>query len=267
MDHKQVGEFWEGNAEVWARLSRQGCNASRDQVTLPAFLAALPEVAGLSGLDVGCGEGHTTRVLALRGARMTAVDIAPTFIRLAAEEEAREPLGIDYRVASAVELPFPDRAFDFVAAFMSLMDIPDLGGALREAFRVLRPGGFLQAAVTHPCFDTPLRGWVRDGAGRKVAYQCGDYFQEVQGRVEEWLFSAVPAEVRGGLPPFRTPKFYRTLSTWLNSFLDVGFVPDRFEEPCASRDTAARLPQFAGTRIVPLYLVLRCRKHGNVRGG
>ena len=207
MDHHQVGLFWEGNAEVWARLSRLGYNVSRDEITMPAFLALLPEVAGLSGLDIGCGEGQSTRLIARRGATMTAVDIAPTFIRLAREQEQREPLGIDYRVASALELPFADGAFDFVAAFMSLMDIPDLGGALREAYRVLRPGGFLQFAITHPCYDTPERGWVRDGAGRKVAYQCGGYFGDVQGRVDEWLFSKTPAEVRRGLRPFQTPKF------------------------------------------------------------
>ena len=265
VDHHQVGQFWEGNAEVWAKLSRLGYNVSRDEITLPAFLALLPEVTGLSGLDIGCGEGHSTRLLARRGAKMTAVDIAPTFIRLAREQEEREPLGIDYRVASALELPFPDRAFAFLVAFMSLMDIPDLGGALREAFRVLQPGGFLQLAITHPCFDTPLRGWVRDGAGRKVAYQCGDYFSNVQGRVDEWLFSPTPAEVRQGLPPFQTPKFFRTLSAWVNALIDTGFALERFDEPCAGEDTVRRFPNFAGCRLVPLWLIIRCRKPGDSR--
>src|SRR5438105_11889962 len=70
VDHQQVGGFWEGNAEVWATLSRLGYNVSRDEITMPAFLALLPDVAGLSGLDVGCGEGHGTRLLARGGARM-----------------------------------------------------------------------------------------------------------------------------------------------------------------------------------------------------
>jgi SAM-dependent methyltransferase len=265
MDDKQVGEFWEGNAEVWAKLSRLGYNVSRDEITMPVFLALLPEVAGLSGLDIGCGEGHSTRLLAQRQARMTAVDIAPTFIRLAREREQNEPLGIDYRVASALELPFADRAFDFVAAFMSLMDIPDLGGALREAFRVLRPGGFLQLGITHPCFDTPERGWVRDGSGRKVAYQCGGYFSNVQGRVDEWLFSPTPAEVRQGLPPFRTPKFFRTLSAWVNALVGTGFALERLDEPYASDDTVRRYPNFAGCRLVPLWLIVHCRRPGDAR--
>ena len=152
---------------AWAKLSRLGYNVSRDEITMPAFLALLPVVAGLSGLDIGCGEGHSTRLLARRGATTTAVDIAPTFIRLAREQEGREPLGMDYRAASALELPFPDRAFDFLVAFMSLMDIPDLEGALREASRVLRPGGFLQLAITHPCSDAQVRPRQRSRGQRR----------------------------------------------------------------------------------------------------
>jgi SAM-dependent methyltransferase len=262
MDHQQAGEFWEGNAEAWARLSRLGYNVSRDEITMPAFLALLPKVAGLTGLDIGCGEGHSTRLLAQRGAKMTAVDIAPTFIRLAREQEEQERLGIDYRVASALALPFPDRAFDFLVAFMSFMDIPDLSGALREAFRVLQPGGFFQLAITHPCFDTPVRSWVRDEAGHKIAYQCGDYFNQVEGRVDEWLFSLTPTDVRKGLRPFKTPRFFRTLSTWVNALVDTGFALERLDEPSASAEAVRRYPSFAGCQLVPLWLNLRCRKPG-----
>ena len=260
MDDKQVGAFWDGNAEAWAKLSRRGYNVSRDQITMPAFLTLLPEVSGLSGLDIGCGEGHSTRLLAQRGARMTAVDISPTFIRLAGEQEEREPLAIEYWEASALALPFPDQQFDFAVAFMSLMDIPQPDRALREAFRVLQPGGFLQLAITHPCFDTPRRGWVRDGAGRKIAYQSGDYFTQAQGQVKAWLFPATPPEVRHGLPPFQTPKFFRTLSAWVNNLLDTGFALERMDEPCASEDTLRRFPGLAGSRIIPFWLIIRCRK-------
>jgi ubiquinone/menaquinone biosynthesis C-methylase UbiE len=266
MDHREVGEYWERNAEAWTRLCRQGFNVSRDEITTPAFLALIPEVAGLSGLDIGCGDGYNTRLVARRGARMTAVDIAPTFIRLAREQEERDPVGVDYRVASAAELPFPDRAFDFVVAFMSFMDIPDLDGTLREAFRVLRPGGFLQFAITHPCFDRPLRAWVRDEAGHKVAYQCGDYFKDPDGRVEEWLFSTTPPEVRHATPMFQVPTFCRPLSVWLNALTDAGFIPERFDEPYASDETLRRFPKFAGTRVVALWLIVRCRRPAEPRG-
>src|SRR5207302_3256772 len=121
MDHRTVGRYWDENADVWTRLVREGYDVYRDHVNTPAFLAMLPRVEGLGGLDIGCGEGANTRRLAQAGARMTALDISETFVRHAAAEERREPLGVAYHVASALALPFADDTFDFATAFMCLM--------------------------------------------------------------------------------------------------------------------------------------------------
>ncbi len=92
MDHHEVGRLWNENAEAWTRLARAGYDIYRDHLNTPGFFAMLPDVAGQSGLDIGCGAGHNTRLLARRGARMTAVDIAEAFIGHARQAEADEPL-------------------------------------------------------------------------------------------------------------------------------------------------------------------------------
>jgi hypothetical protein len=78
--------------------------------------------------------------------------------------------------------------------------------------------------------------------------------------VEEWLFAATPPEVRQGLRPFRTPKFFRTLSAWMNDLIDAGFALERVDEPCAGEDTVRRFHDLACTRLVPLWLLIRGRK-------
>ena len=125
MDHKEVGRMWDENAEVWTRLARAGYDVYRDLVNTPAFLDMLPDVAGLEGIDIGCGEGHNTRQVAQRGARMTALDISETFVGHARQAEIDEPLGIRYLRASAVELPFADNTFDFAMSTMCFMDAPE----------------------------------------------------------------------------------------------------------------------------------------------
>src|SRR5256886_6546433 len=150
MDHREAGRYWNESAESWTKLARAGYDVYRDHLNTPAFFAMLPDVEGLAGLDIGCGEGHNTRLLAKCGARVTAIDIAEAFIAHAQEAEKETPLGINYRVASAVDLPFADATFDFATAFMSLMDVPETVRVLAEAYRVLKPGGFLQFSIAHP---------------------------------------------------------------------------------------------------------------------
>jgi len=260
IDDRVVGEYWEGNAEAWTQLSRAGYDVYRDHLNTPTFLEMLPDVTGLRGLDIGCGEGHNTRLLARRGARLTALDIAPTFIRHAREVEAREPLGIKYHLGSALKLLFPDRAFDFAVAFMSLMDMPEVERALAEVQRVLVPGGFFQFSITHPCFDTPHRRNLRDERGLTYAIEVGDYFRELGGEVTEWLFSSAPPEAKAGLPEFKVPRFTRTLSGWLNMLIAAGFQIERLAEPCPSDETVLVCPQVQDAQIVAYFLHVRVRR-------
>jgi SAM-dependent methyltransferase len=260
MDDREVGRYWEGNAAAWTALSRAGYDVCRDLFNTPSFLALLPDVTGLRGLDVGCGEGHNTRLVARRGARITAVDIAPTFIRYAREAEAAEPLGITYQVASGLALPFGPHVFDFATAFMSVMDMAEPERALAEVFRVLKPGGFFQFSVIHPVFSTPYREWVRDEAGRKVALAVADYFRGVRGDVEEWTFYAAPEELKARYPRFKVPRFDLTVSQWLNAIAQAGFRLKAAQEPFPDDAALAVRPELYDCRIAPLYIHFLCRK-------
>ena len=198
---------------------------------------------------------------------MTAIDVAEVFVRHGAEREAAEPLQIAYRVASAVQLPFADRQFDFATGFMSFMDIPETDRVLAEAYRVLKPGGFLQFSITHPCFDTPHRRNLRNEQGRTYAIEVGDYFQDLNGRIDEWLFSAAPAEAKAGLPRFKTPRFTRTLSQWINLLVDAGFILERLAEPAPSDEAVRRCPNIQDAQVVSYFLHVRAQKPREDRPG
>jgi ubiquinone/menaquinone biosynthesis C-methylase UbiE len=260
MNHEEVGRFWEGNAEAWTKLARAGYDVYRNHLNTPAFFTLLPDVAGLTGLDIGCGEGYNTRLLAQRGALVTGIDIAETFIAHARQTEVQEPLGIEYRVGSAVALPFEDQSFDFATGFMSFMDLPETARVLAESFRVLRAGGFLQFSICHPRFDTPHRRNLRDATGRTYAIEVGDYFQNMEGEFMAWLFSAAPPEATAGLPKFRAPRFTRTLSQWVNLLIDTGYRLERLAEPRPSDETLRQCPALQDAQIVSYFLHVRARK-------
>jgi SAM-dependent methyltransferase len=260
MRSAEVAGFWEANAENWTRFSRAGFDVYRDCLNTPAFVTMLPDVRGLRGLDIGCGEGANTRKLARLGAHMQAVDVAPTFIRHAKATEGAAPLGILYQVADGMELPFASDSFDFATAFMSLMDMANHGVALKEAARVLHPGGFFQFSIIHPCFAPPYRRVVRDARGQVKWIEIGRYFEATNGHVSEWMFTDLPAKERKRVEPFRTPMFHRTLSSWVDVICAAGLMIEKLGEPMATAAQAAAEPTVADTRVAPLFLHVRVRK-------
>lgn len=262
MKSDEVGRYWEGNAETWTRQSRAGFDVYRDLLNTPAFLDILPKVTGLTGLDLGCGEGSNTRLLAARGAKMTAIDIAPTFIAHALEIEKKDPSGIDFQVADGSALPFADCAFDFATAFMSLMDMADQAAALREVERVLRPGGFFQFSILHPCFITPNHRTLRDDDGRVTGKEVRDYFVPTDGAVETWWFSALPENERHKVPPFKVPRFHRTLGEWVDMICSADLRIEKFAEPVANEELARSEPAISDNRAYPSFLHIRVRKSG-----
>jgi SAM-dependent methyltransferase len=107
----------------------------------------LPEPGPGPVIDVGCGEGRGARELLKLGYRQViGVERSPT---LAAAASAGRPW-VPVLLADAARLPIADGCADLVLACMSLLDMDDFPGAVREIGRVLRPGGRLCLAVVHP---------------------------------------------------------------------------------------------------------------------
>lgn len=96
---------------------------------------------GASVLDLGCGVGRTTRLLAEEGFDVVGVDVSEKMIR---EAEARFP-SLDFRVADAKDLDFPTETFDYALFSQCGLDYlhPERNRflALLEVRRVLKPGG------------------------------------------------------------------------------------------------------------------------------
>jgi SAM-dependent methyltransferase len=163
-------EAWEAHADEWTEWARQPGHDSYWRFHREAFLALVPPPGALT-LDVGCGEGRVARDLAALGHRVLALDPTPTLSRRAAE--AGGDLLAVLR-ADGASLPVRDGAADLVVAFMSLQDMDDMHGAVREFGRVLRPGGRLCLAVEHPINSA---GAFRGEEPDAVFVIAGDYFE------------------------------------------------------------------------------------------
>jgi ubiquinone/menaquinone biosynthesis C-methylase UbiE len=136
---------WAGRYDLLIALLTLGRERRfRERLLEPAHLEP-----GESVLDIGCGTG-TLAIAAKRrvgSADVRGIDASPEMIARAKRKAARAGMDIVFEITPAQSLPFPDARFDVVLSTVMLHHLPRAarGQAVREARRVLKPGGRLLA--------------------------------------------------------------------------------------------------------------------------
>jgi ubiquinone/menaquinone biosynthesis C-methylase UbiE len=118
----------------------------------------LGDVRGLNVLDLGCGHGMASIVLARRGARVTACDLSLGYLREAQARAAANGVAAQWALADGERLPFADLVFDRIWGNAILHHL-DLRVAAGELQRVLRPGGI--AVFCEPWGENRWLRWAR----------------------------------------------------------------------------------------------------------
>lgn len=195
--YDRVTDWYAGFARNWAAEARP---------LLPS------DLSGQRVLEMACGLGELSRLLAARGASVTAVDLSTNMLGQATNEEAERPLGIRYLVGDVTTTDWWNGvAFDGVVCNMALMDVDDLDAAMATAARVLNPGGWFSFSLFHPCFPG-----LREGASEQLPSWPPD-----GGYSSEGWWTTHGDGVRVGLalttgccPPTSTPLCVPASSLW-----------------------------------------------------
>jgi len=126
---------------------RQQLLAEMLNPTTREVLARLPWIPDRKVLDLGSGQGNTTRTLAevLRPAMYVGVEYDPALVEYA-ETRADNPRCVHFQQGDATQLSFEDASFDVVFCRYLLIHMADPVKVVREMLRVVRPGGF---AIAH----------------------------------------------------------------------------------------------------------------------
>ncbi|MEK7180443.1 MAG: class I SAM-dependent methyltransferase [Patescibacteria group bacterium] len=249
MDKKETS--W-GNVADWYQDLLAGDNTYQEEVILPNLLRVLELKDKEKILDLACGEGFFSRAFMKEGANVAASDISPELIAIA---KSKSPSGIDFRVASADALPFPDRSFKKVTIVLALQNIENMSGTIAECSRVLSTNGELFIVLNHPAFRIPKHSlWGKDEE-KKVQYR----------RIDAYM-SESKTEI--GMNPGEDTKkttisFHRPLQLYFKVLAKNNFTVSRLEEwvshkkseegPNAALEDKAR-------KEIPMFMLLKCTK-------
>ncbi|WP_283133821.1 class I SAM-dependent methyltransferase [Rhizohabitans arisaemae] len=134
------GEFLRDVGFVW-------CPEGTDE----ADVHLLGDVRGKRILEIGCGAGQCGRWLIAQGAHVAGVDLSARQLQHSRRIDEATAVRLPALVANAERLPFADSSFDLAcSAFGAIPFVADSAAVMREAWRVLRPGGRFVFSVTHP---------------------------------------------------------------------------------------------------------------------
>ncbi len=181
-------------------------------------------------VDIGCGAGHMSRLLKENGAaRVRGIDIDAGVVDIAIALERERPMGIDYKVGTALALPYEDESFDLALSVLVFGHFSGEGmeSAVRETYRVLRSEGRAVVAVPHPLFYV----LARESELVQFKYSPDEF--------DYWRTSVAHIELRRGdseeVQPI--PARHHTFSEYTNILVGSGlFSLLRMEEVGTSAD-------------------------------
>ena len=145
----------------WARAGRgEGMEKGHRPVGEQAIeLMEIP--AGARILDLGCGSGWASRLMAGKAqlGKVIGIDISDEMVQLATDT-SKDFSNIEFKVASAEALPFSDNEFTHVFSMESLYYYSNMPAALKEVYRVLDDGGRFVTVVDLYFENEPSHQWI-----------------------------------------------------------------------------------------------------------
>jgi 2-polyprenyl-3-methyl-5-hydroxy-6-metoxy-1,4-benzoquinol methylase len=209
-------------------------------LVIPHLLKVAGDVAGLTVLDAGCGEGVVTRYLADRGAQAVGIDISSQLLELAQVSNAQQR--ITYVVHDlSCSLPRYAQTFDLVVSNLVLNDVADYRGFIATLGAVIKPQGRLILSLTNP-YSAVMREKVFS------------YFDSG---------TAVPYAWGGG----HVYHFHRTMTDYISAFRHAGCLLNSLTDVQMTETmvaqlplTSRELPWFAMYHRFPFFIILEFLK-------
>jgi ubiquinone/menaquinone biosynthesis C-methylase UbiE len=279
---KNKDTSWSKVADWYDGLIEDSDDSYQKKVVLPNLIRMVAPKEGMTIVDIGCGQGYFSRVLAGAGARVTGCDISSELIRLAIDHSnenksavpgaagitrsvsatslSRNAAGrIDFKVASSNKLSFADgSSADAAIMILSLQNIEDLAGTISECARVLKKGGRLIVVINHPAFRV-LRdsSWQWDEKSGRQYRRIDSYMSDSQHKIDMTPGEKDPAKKR------TTFSFHRPLQSYFKAFDKSGLAVSRLEEWISHRKSqpGPRAAEEDRTRKeIPLFLAIEAVK-------
>lgn len=203
-------------AMAWSRHLDATGDPLRKELMNPLLLASMAITSNDAVLDAGCGNGYfLSHILTNNPKTVFAIDISPHLVEIAADKNKSDITRFEVGDISQQTI-FPESSVDIAVCYNVLMEIPDAGKAVKELYRLVRPGGTAHIVVVHPLFQ---HFWIaKENKGKAARTILPGYCKEkffqvntIPGWDKFWVYA-------------------RPLSYYINHILSASFTLTSLDE-------------------------------------
>jgi len=216
----------------------------------PALLDILGNIENKEILDLGCGTGTFSRILARKKSKVIGTDYSKEMISIALDKQDEYKFPSEYYISDArKDFNFKDKSFDYILQIMLLHSIGDkfLKNILSETFRTLRDNGECLIVIPHPFFTKEFKS---------IGYPIGDLYLSNYKTYFVWKqFNEICKSP--------TEFYLRPLEYYADLFESTGFVIKKIYEPKivnTKEALNAKPHMFIRRREIPGFMIIKLVK-------
>ncbi len=248
---------WGGVAEWYDKHLEKTNDTYHEKVVHPNLLRMLGDIKGKQILDLACGQGIFSRLLADKGASVVGVDLGKELIDIAEKKNADYKFKIHFFHSASNDLfMVKSETKDVVVCVLALQNIEKMQETVAEVSRVLKKGGRFIAILNHPAFRNPRHThWGYDEAEKVQYRRVNEYLSESKIKID-----MTPGAVKD--KKF-TVSFHRPLQVYMKSFGKQGLAMTRLEEwesHKASQKGPRKNAEDKARKEIPLFLAMEMIK-------
>lgn len=248
---------WGKVAEWYDKHLEKGGDTYHDKVVHPHLLRMLDDLKGKHVLDLACGQGIFSRLMADKGASVVGVDLGKELIDLAEKRNKDYTFKVHYYHSGSDNLYMvKDGTKDLVVCVLALQNIEKLQETFKEVSRVLKKGGKFVAVLNHPVFRNPTHTHWGYDEKENLQYR----------RVEEYLSeSKIKIDMTPGSPKDKkfTVSFHRPLQVYVKALSKNSLAITRFEEWVSHKESQSgprKQAEDKARKEIPLFLAVEATK-------
>ena len=246
--------------------SKKGKETYHETVIIPGLMNLLLKYVkrGSKIIDLACGQGEVTKVIASGGFVVNGIDLAPELIKIAKENSKGS--GIEFFIddVSALKEETVKRVglADAVTITLAIQNIQDLDGLFTSLNRVLKPQGRLFIIMNHPYFRIPKQtSWGFEGSVSQYR-RVDAYMSEKKISIE-----MTPGDLVNKGKSKQTWSFHRPLQNYIKTMKKYGFALLDMEEwisPKVSEEGIRARAENTARKEIPLFMALVAVRTNNL---